>query len=263
MNDVSRVVPPPPGQADPAPSAPWGVGATLGLGLVIALGFVLAQIVAGIAFTFLAMATGHEEIMGVGNNLAENGLFVALTTCGAAPVGIGMTCLFAWLRRGISIRDYLGLKSVPGKEFVCWGIALLVFAVLSDGLTALLGRPIVPDVVLVSYKTAVFPPLLWLAVVFLAPLNEEIFFRGFLFAGLSRSRLGGWGAILLTSVLWSVIHLQYDYYGVGTIFVSGLLFGYARLKTNSIAPTILMHALMNLVTTIQVALLIRFAGGVN
>ena len=71
---------------------------------------------------------------------------------------------------------------------------------------------------------------------------------------------GGWGAILLTSTLWSVIHVQYDLYGVANIFAAGLLLGYARLKTNSILPTILMHALMNLAATIQVAALVWFEG---
>jgi len=70
--------------------------------------------------------------------------------------------------------------------------------------------------------------------------------------------MGRRGAILLTSLLWSVIHFQYDWYGVASIFASGLLLGYARMKTNSIIPTILMHSLMNLVATIQVAILIRF-----
>jgi membrane protease YdiL (CAAX protease family) len=97
-------------------------------------------------------------------------------------------------------------------------------------------------------------------VVVLAPLNEELFFRGFLFAGISRSRLGGAGAILLTALLWAVIHIQYDWYGVSNIFVIGLLLGYARWKTDSIVPPILMHGLMNLLTTIQVATLIRFIG---
>jgi len=240
---------------------PWGLWATLGLALVIGAVFVLAQIVAGILAGFGVMATGGAEALRDPKQLESNGLFLALTTCGAAPAAIVATCLFAWLRRGMSIRDYLRLKAVPARVLFRWCLVLLALAVLSDGLTSLLGRPIVPEVVVTSYRTAWFPPLLWLAVVVLAPLNEEIFFRGFIFAGISRSRMGGWGAILLTSVLWAVIHVQYDWYGVATIFASGLLLGYARLRTNSIIPTIAMHALMNLVTTIQVATLLRIVGG--
>lgn len=246
-----------------ARSGPWGPWATLGFALAIALAFVVAQNVAGIVFGIALMATGGGEILTDPTSLGANGLFLAVTTCGAVPVGIGATCFFAWLRRGISISEYLRLKAVSARDLLRWCLALLAFAVLSDALTGLLGRPLVPDVIVESYRTAGFPPLLWLAVVVLAPLNEEIFFRGFLFAGIGRSRAGGWGAILLTSLLWAFIHVQYDQYDVATIFAAGLLLGYARLKTNSIVPTIGMHALMNLVATIQVTALIRIESGAN
>jgi len=242
---------------------PWGFWVTVGFALAIAVAFVAAQIAVAILFSTVSMATGHEEILKEPTKLQSNGLFLALATCGAAPVGIGLTWLFAWIRKGISVSDYLGLKRLPAKQLLRWCIGLLLVGALSDGLSALLGRPIVPDVIVESYKTAWSPPLLWFAMVILAPLNEEVFFRGFLFAGLSRSRIGGRGAILLTSLLWSVIHFQYDWFGVATIFVVGLLLGYARLKTSSIIPTILMHSLMNLVATIQVAMLLWYVGESN
>ena len=85
----------------------------------------------------------------------------------------------------------------------------------------------------------------------LAPILEELFFRGFLYSGLSSSFLGPLGTILITSISWAAIHLQYDLYGISTIFVFGLLLGAARLKTHSLIVPVLMHALMNLVATIQ------------
>ena len=109
------------------------------------------------------------------------------------------------------------------------------------------------------YQTAGFPPLLWLAVVVAAPLAEETFFRGFLFKGILHSRLSGAGAVVLTALIWAVIHQQYDLYGVANVFAAGLLFGYARLRTNSIYPCLLMHTLMNLIATIQVATIIQSA----
>jgi len=129
---------------------------------------------------------------------------------------------------------------------------LLVMVVLSDGLTALMGRPIVPDIMVKAYQTAYFPPMLWLAVIVGAPLSEEIMFRGFLFKGILHSKLGGVGAVLMTSLIWSLIHAQYDWYGKATIFVSGLLIGSARLRTDSVYPGIVMHASMNLIATVQV-----------
>ncbi len=256
-------VSPPAVLAQSTQAGPWGLWATLGLGLVIAGIYLGSQIALLIPFSFLAVATGQQEILMDRKKLETNGLFVAFMTCGAAPVAVGMSCLFALLRRGTSLSDYLGLKPASGKQLFRWCLALMALAALSDGLTALLGRPLVPHVVEDWYKTAWFPPLLWLAVVVLAPLSEEVFFRGFLFAGISHSPMGGVGAILLTSFLWAVIHIQYDWYGVASIFAAGLLLGYARLKTGSIVPTILMHTLMNLAAMVQVAILTRFASGAN
>ena len=256
-------VSPPTVQAQSTRAGPWGLWATMGLGLVIAGIYIGSQIALLIPFSFVAVATGHQETLMDRKKLETNGLFVAFMTCGATPVAVGMSCLFAWLRRGISLTDYLGLKPVPAKQLFRWCLALMALAVMSDGLTALLGRPLVPHVVIAWYKTAWFLPLLWLAVVVLAPLSEEVFFRGFLFAGISHSPMGGVGAILLTSLLWAVIHIQYDWYGVANIFTAGLLLGYARLKTGSIVPTILMHTLMNLAAIIQVVILIRFVGDAN
>jgi membrane protease YdiL (CAAX protease family) len=131
---------------------------------------------------------------------------------------------------------------------------------LSDVFTTLMGRPIVPDFMVDVYQTAGFVPFLWLALIVAAPLMEEVFFRRFLLAGFSRSKIGAPGAIVLTAALWAAIHSQYDFYGIATIFVFGLFLGYARLKTGSIYTTIILHAVMNLGATIQVAALLRFLG---
>lgn len=58
----------------------------------------------------------------------------------------------------------------------------------------------------------------------------------------------------MTAALWAMIHLQYDAYGIATIFVGGILVGLARLKTGSVLLCVMMHAMMNLVATIQVAI---------
>ena len=104
-----------------------------------------------------------------------------------------------------------------------------------------------------AYETAGFLPLLWFALICLAPMFEEIFFRGFMFSGIRHSRLGGAGAILITSLVWAGIHLQYDAYQMATIFAGGLLLGTARLKTNSVYLTIGMHAIWNILATIETA----------
>ena len=136
-----------------------------------------------------------------------------------------------------------------------WLAATLALAAASDGLTLLLERPLVPEFMLNIYQTAGVLPLFWLAIVVMAPVFEEVFFRGFMFAGLERSKLGGLGAIVVTSFAWAAIHVQYDLYGMATVFVLGLLFGAARLRSRSVLLTIGLHATVNLVASLELVLL--------
>jgi membrane protease YdiL (CAAX protease family) len=61
----------------------------------------------------------------------------------------------------------------------------------------------------------------------------------------------------MTSLVWAIIHLQYDTYGVATVFALGLLFGFARLKSESVYVPIVMHALASLVAMIETAIYVH------
>jgi uncharacterized protein len=74
------------------------------------------------------------------------------------------------------------------------------------------------------------------------PLMEELVVRGFKFRGWSQSFLGPVRAILLSSVLWGLIHTQYDWFGRFWIFVLGLALGYFRWRSNSTWLTVMVHS---------------------
>jgi len=126
---------------------------------------------------------------------------------------------------------------------------------LSDLITLSLERPLVPDVMVEMYKSTTFRPLFWLAIVVAAPLAEEPLFRGFMFRGMAESRLGVGGTIVLTSFLWSMLHLQYDWYGIVSVFVIGLLLGWVRHRTGSLYAPMALHGFSNLVATVEAAML--------
>ena len=239
---------PPPFPAVAAPQ-PWGFWTTLGLGFLVAAAFVGAGQVALVFFLVLAPFLGIDVSPA---RLRTNGFLWALSVVFSAPATLLFTWLFALLRKGMTVGEYLALNRVGMREILVFCAALLAWLVVSDRLAVLFRQPVVPEVMIEAYRTAYLPPLLWLALIVGAPLSEEVFFRGFLFKGILHSRSGGGGAVLLTSLLWSVVHLQYNAFGVAVIFFTGLLFGYARWKTGSIFPGILMHALMNALATLQV-----------
>jgi uncharacterized protein len=119
----------------------------------------------------------------------------------------------------------------------------------------LLNIPDVPQVMLDMYRTAGVYPVFWGAIILAAPISEEVIFRGFFFTGLRHSRLGVPGAIILPSLFWAALHLQYGMEEIGFIFLFGLLLGALRFKSNSLWPPMLVHALSNLLSTIEVACL--------
>jgi len=239
-------------------TGPWGFWPTIGFSCIIAIVYTFIQVIVAVVFTVVAIIRTPEfDVEKFADSLQKNGLFYAMATCAAAPLTIGLIILFAKIRKQITIKEYLCLRMPGWKELLKWSFVVLLFVGCFDTLTFLIGRPIVPQFMVSAYTTAYFTPLLWLALVIVAPLVEEMFFRGFLFKGIESSRMGSAGAIIITSLAWSAMHTQYDVYGIATIFAGGLLLGFARLKTNSIYPPIVMHALQNTIATIEIIIYLR------
>ncbi len=234
---------------------PWGFWATIGFSFLIIIMFFVAQVVTAIGFDVVAKVRHPEMDL---HSFGSNGFLLAIATCVSTPTTIALSLLFARLRKNITIKEYFCLYR-PGKgQYFTWTLAILVLVVCSDTLTVILGRPIVPEFMLRAYTTAHFTPLLWFAVIVAAPLGEEIIFRGFVFKGIQNSPIGAIGAILISSLGWAALHIQYDLYGVGTIFVMGLLLGTARLKSNSLSIPIMMHAIASFIATIEAAISVSF-----
>lgn len=80
-------------------------------------------------------------------------------------------------------------------------------------------------------------------VVILGPVAEEVLFRGVLLSW-ARSWMKDATAIVATALLFALIHPQYGL-GMGTIFVYGLIFAWARIKSGDLVVPILLHVLMN------------------
>jgi membrane protease YdiL (CAAX protease family) len=235
---------------------PWSAWATVGWGLFIMIAFFIFQGFVYVGFAAVeAVKNPGLSIDAMVKSIGINGFVIAVTSCITTPPCIALIVLFVRLRRGPSVKRYLGLNPMTPRTMLTWLGIVTLFALASDSLTRLLGRPIVPEFMVHVYETASVAPLLWVALIAAAPLFEEIFFRGFIFEGFQHSKLGPIGTVLLTSLGWTVLHLQYGAYELGTIFVLGILFGVARLKTRSIYPPLAMHALFNLFAMVQLVAL--------
>jgi membrane protease YdiL (CAAX protease family) len=89
------------------------------------------------------------------------------------------------------------------------------------------------------------PWLLFATGILIAPLVEEIFFRGFLFTGL-REKYGWITAALVSAFLFSIVHLQPI--AMPPIFLLGLVFAYLYQRTESIWPAVIMHFVTNTIS---------------
>jgi len=229
-----------------APRSPWGLWATLGW-------VILAFLLSAIAGFVVVLIWRPEAIMSGGSDMLKDGPLISITTVASAVVQIGMLALAAKLARWPA-SEYLGLVRPAIRPALIAILILIVFLLGYDALTYLLGRDIVTPFQVDTYRTARDGgtlPLLWLTFVVVAPVAEEIMFRGFLFRGWVRSESSAIPAILVISLLFAAIHVQYDWFGMLQVFFIGLLLAIARWRSGSTLLTILMHVLINFWATVQ------------
>lgn len=92
--------------------------------------------------------------------------------------------------------------------------------------------------------------LVAISLVILPPLVEEILFRGFLYSGLKRKWHTPW-AVIVTSLVFAAAHLQFGsgapllWVAAIDTFVLSLVLINLRELTDSLWPSILLHALKN------------------
>lgn len=230
----------------------WGLAGTVIWGLIIAVIFVITQLaVIGVYIGINFGEVAPSEYETLVTNLQFDGFVISISTITTLLVCGSLILCVIKLKKNSDLKHYLGLRTVGLKTLWHWLLIIIALIIVSDLLTFLLGKPIVPDFVTTMYQSMESPWLLWLALVVAAPLFEELFFRGFLIPGISSSFLGSAGAIIISSASWAAIHLQYDIYNIATIFVIGIALGVARIKSGSVLLTIGLHSFINLVATIE------------
>jgi membrane protease YdiL (CAAX protease family) len=151
-------------------------------------------------------------------------------------------------------RETLALRAPVGGWGVLPIVVLLMF--LGTGLwTALI---VYLDPSILAMDLAPFQQMLkgdaawvYFAVIALgAPLSEELLFRGFLFSALAKTRLGLIGTALVTTILWTVLHMGYSVYGLVEVLGIGLFLCWILVRTGSLWMTILCHGIYNTVVAI-------------
>lgn len=231
---------------NPAPLPPWGIPATIA--------WVLAALLAG-----MILAAAFNELMQVdraaSRGLTYNGVGITTGLLVMVPVQIAVLSVASQLRRWRPA-DYFGLNVPKRGEIVLGAIAIVAITVVFDLTLYLTGRDLVPPFQVQAYESARdagWLVALTLAIVVVAPVGEELAFRGFLYRGVARPGREMF-AIAAISLAWTLLHFQYDWLGMVQVFAAGLMLGWFRWASGSTTLAIVMHMLINLEAMIETAI---------
>ncbi|MCX2784211.1 CPBP family intramembrane metalloprotease [Microbulbifer thermotolerans] len=149
-----------------------------------------------------------------------------------------------------SLWSTLAVRPFAIKLVWLWIGLLLVFLAAQSFLVRLLD--VAPGEFMQMLAGSRHLPLV-LVIVLVAPVLEELIFRGYLFTAWRQSRLGLTGTLLLTSALFALMHWgQYHWVQAVFIFILALMLGIAREKSGSVLLPMLLHGLNNLASAIVV-----------
>ncbi|MFN2220331.1 MAG: lysostaphin resistance A-like protein [Anaerolineae bacterium] len=208
-----------------ARSVPWSAReAWLG---VIALVLWLAGVFAA---SYLMGAYGLSVDPGLFTGIAEAALLVPIWWLVMRRYGVG------W--------EALGLRRFQAGNLGV-GCGLMIISILFNlSYSAFLAAF---DLRMQSDLVPIFAELsspwwLLLAGIVVAPVVEEIFFRGFLYAGLA-GRYSWRKAAVISSGFFAIVHLQP--LAIAPIFILGYIFAYLYRRSGSIWPAVVMHVSTN------------------
>lgn len=159
--------------------------------------------------------------------------------------GLGaVRCHRRWLLwAGAAVPGFLGVSMI-------WGLLLQSLGVepQQDISAAVLGSwPSLEASLMVGYGVLV------------APLVEELLFRGFLLPPLAR-RLGGRAGVAVSATLFGMMHFS-DPQAVPPLIIMGAMLGALRLASGSLWPALLLHVGNNAVAFVLLVASLEAGGG--
>jgi len=207
----------------------WGLGA-----------FLLVELVYLLTSLWLAFLFDGQGPVPVSTVV----LVVAVPTLLAAGLAIIVTKLrgngpridlsLQWSRRGAG----LGLLFGIGGLFVTLPASLLWLSVVGEDATSAAG-----EVFGGVRSTWTWAIVVFAVIVVVAPFCEEVIYRGLLWGAVDR-RWGRWVALIVTTVVFAVAHLEWT--RTPLLLVVALPIGLARLYAGNLTASIVAHQVTNL-----------------
>jgi membrane protease YdiL (CAAX protease family) len=161
-------------------------------------------------------------------------LVASVTFRFGARAGMGLSSRHAIYDAGRALVAFLAVWPV------CMGVLLLSQRVLPPDQGAH------PMLIVVKSASAFWQAMVVLSAVVMAPLAEEIFFRGLLQSMLRRHTRRPWISVLIASALFAAVHFPIAQ-AVPALFVLGIVLGYNYERSGRLYAPIIIHAVFNAV----------------
>ena len=138
----------------------------------------------------------------------------------------------------------IGLVLLIGLPFVITVIDIVATKIYDILYVMLIGTPSVPEIVYYvdNSEYDLILALSFISTVIAAPVVEEILFRGYILDAI-REIHGDTVAVLGSAGLFGLLHLEP--YVVGMAALGGVIYGWVRIKTGSLWPSIVSHMVWN------------------
>jgi uncharacterized protein len=210
------------------------------------LGAVIAILLVGAIATMVWLVADP----GADTSTTPDGLLIGLTVVqDALLVGSAIYVVAAMLKRVTP--GMFGIRTVSLGTALKWMLAAYAgYWVVNVILLSIFGEPPEQDLVRDLKETQDLAVLIGFGALtcFVAPLAEELFFRGFMFSVLA-ARLGVWWGAAITGVIFGLIHLPgAPALGVAVLVVFGAALCFVYFKTGSLIPCMALHAFNNAVS---------------
>ena len=178
------------------------------------------------------------------NNDLYAGTLMGLTIAIILITGVYIVALrpqaLSWSEIGIKRFNISDWKIIIG-----YSVILLIGAVIIVILTSFIGNTWENSKTesLQQNVTILTVLIAFVSAAVISPIYEELFYRGFLYRWL-RTRIGFYGAIVISSTIFTIVHIP-AYNVMPVNFFSGIIFALAYERTNSIWPSVLIHGITN------------------
>lgn len=189
-------------------------------------------------------------IMAATSNMAAKPTSMAIISGLIASAVVQLLLMWLYLRKNDRIK-LLGLHdfgTIPLHKATGLAILLVVAAMIFNFLYA---QYVIPGIGMQDEMKKILAEIartpinlvaMFVAIAIAAPVVEELLFRGFLQNALTKY-VPVWGAIILSSFLFSLVHLQP--YAIPGLMSLSLAFGYLYHRTGSLRTNILLHMANN------------------